>query len=226
MKFGKENMLLYAVTDRAWVGKMTLLEQVEAALQNGVTCVQLREKQLDVDAFQKEAMEIGRLCRRYGVPFLINDNLDIAIAYHADDVHMGQSHMAVREVRRRVGSSMIVGASAHSVAEAREAEESGADYLGIGAVFSTTTKTNVTAMPYETLKSICAAVSIPKVAIGGISQENLMALSGSGVDGVAVVSAIFGAEDPGAAAARLRALAETMVKTRMSLRGAQRRGNP
>ena len=171
-------------------------------------------------------MEIGRLCRRYGVPFLINDNLDIAIACHADGVHVGQSDMAVREVRRRVGSSMIVGASAHSVAEAREAEESGADYLGIGAVFSTTTKTNVTAMPYETLKSICAAVSIPKVAIGGISQENLMALSGSGVDGIAVVSAIFGAEDPGAATARLRALAETMVKTRMSLRGAQRRGNP
>ena len=204
-------MLLYAVTDRAWVGKLSLAEQVEAALQNGVTCLQLREKTLDAAAFLAEAREIAALCRQYGVPFIVNDNVDIAIACGADGVHVGQEDMEASDVRRRVGDRMIVGVSAHTVEEALRAEQNGADYLGVGAVFSTSTKTNVRAMPHSTLREIAGAVRIPTVAIGGITRGNLMQLAGSGVDGVAVVSAIFGAPDPGAAAAELAGLSAAMV---------------
>ncbi len=212
MKCDKKTMLLYAVTDRAWVGKMSLYQQVEAALKNGATCVQLREKELDERAFLEEAKEMATLCRSYHVPFIVNDNVDIAIACGADGVHVGQNDMAVSDVRARVGEDMIIGVSAHTVEEALKAEKNGADYLGLGAVFSTSTKTDAGAMSYETLKAICSAVHIPTVAIGGISRSNLMRLAGSGVDGVAVVSAIFGAEDPGAAAAELAALAREMVR--------------
>ena len=212
MNCDKEKLLLYAVTDRAWTGKMSLAQQVEAALQNGATCVQLREKALDEEQFLAEALELRALCRRYGVPFIVNDNVDIAIRCGADGVHVGQEDMKADDVRRRVGENMIIGVSAHTVEEARRAVENGADYLGVGAVFSTATKTNVGNMPFETLREICRAVEIPVVAIGGISQKNIMQLSGSGVDGVAVVSAIFAAEDPGAAAAEMLKLAREMVK--------------
>lgn len=213
MKFGKESLLLYAVTDRAWVGKMTLYEQVEAALAGGATCLQLREKDLDPQDFLREAVAVRELCRRYGVPFIINDNVELALRCGADGVHVGQEDMPLTEVRRTVGDRMIVGVSAHTVEEARAAERDGADYLGLGAVFSTATKTDVSSMPAGTLRAICDAVKIPTVAIGGIREDNLMQLTGSGVDGVAVVSAIFAAPDPGAAAARLRALAEEMVRS-------------
>ena len=212
MKCDKKAMLLYAVTDRAWVGRMSLYQQVEAALKNGATCVQLREKELDEKAFLEEAKEMAVLCRSYHVPFIVNDNVDIAIACGADGVHVGQDDMAASDVRARVGENMIIGVSAHTVEEALEAVKNGADYLGLGAVFSTSTKTDAGAMSHETLKAICDAVDVPTVAIGGISRNNLMQLAGSGVDGVAVVSAIFGAEDPGAAAAELAALAQKMVK--------------
>lgn len=212
MKCDKKAMLLYAVTDRAWVGRMSLYQQVEAALKNGVTCVQLREKELDEKDFLEEAKEMAALCRSYHVPFIVNDNVDVAIACGADGVHVGQDDMAASDVRARVGENMIIGVSAHTVGEALEAVKNGADYLGLGAVFSTSTKTDAGAMPHETLKAICDAVDVPTVAIGGISRDNLMQLAGSGVDGVAVVSAIFGAEDPGAAAAELAALAQEMVK--------------
>ena len=213
MKCDKKTMLLYAVTDRAWTGCMSLYRQVEAALKNGVTCVQLREKALEEDAFFREAVEIGSLCREYGVPFIINDNVELALKCGADGVHVGQEDMAAGEVRRRVGEKLIVGVSAHTVEEAVEAEKNGADYLGLGAVFTTSTKTNVVNMFPRTLRAICDAVRIPTVAIGGIREENLPLLRGSGVDGVAVVSAIFGAEDPGKAAARLRQLSEELVKS-------------
>ena len=212
MNCDKEKLLLYAVTDRAWTGKMSLAQQVEAALQNGATCVQLREKELDEEQFLAEALEIRALCRSYGVPFIVNDNVDIAIRCAADGVHVGQEDMKAEDVRRRVGENMIIGVSAHTVEEAHRAVENGADYLGVGAVFSTATKTNVGNMPFETLREICHAVEIPVVAIGGISKTNIMQLSGSGVDGVAVVSAIFAAEDPGAAAAEMLKLAREMVK--------------
>ena len=211
MKCDKRAMLVYAVTDRAWVGKMSLYEQVEASLQNGATCIQLREKELDDDSFLKEAIELAALCRRYGVPFIVNDNVEIAIACHADGVHVGQQDMKASDVRKKVGENMIIGVSAHTVEEAVEAVKQGADYLGLGAVFSTSTKTDADTMSYETLKAICDAVEIPTVAIGGISASNIMKLKGSGVDGVAVVSAIFGAPDPGSATARLAELARQMI---------------
>lgn len=211
MKCDKHTMLVYAVTDRAWVGKMSLYQQVEAALQNGATCIQLREKELDDADFLAEAQKMAALCRRYHVPFIINDNVDIAIACHADGVHVGQEDMAASDVRKRVGDQMMIGVSAHTVEEALEAVRNGADYLGLGAVFSTSTKTDAGAMSFDTLKAICDAVEIPTVAIGGISPANIMQLAGSGVDGVAVVSAIFGAPDPGQATAQLVELSQKMI---------------
>ena len=212
MKCDKRYMLLYAVTDRAWTGEQTLYEQVEAALKGGVTCVQLREKELDETAFLQEAKDICALCRRYGVPFIVNDNVDVAIACQAAGIHVGQEDMAAGKVRRRVGDAMLLGVSVHTVEEARRAVRDGADYLGLGAVFPTSTKTDVEQMTNETLRAICDAVDVPVVAIGGINRGNLLKLSGSGVDGVALVSAIFSAEDIEDTCRKLRLLAEGMVR--------------
>ena len=211
MKCDKHTMLLYAVTDRAWTGPMTLLQQAEAALQGGVTCLQLREKHLEDDALLAEAREMAALCRRYRVPFIVNDRVDIALACGADGVHVGQEDMEVSAVRRMAGDKLMVGVSAHTVEEAVRAARGGADYLGLGAVFSTSTKADAGAMSRDTLKAICQAVDLPKVAIGGISAKNILELSGSGVDGVAVVSAIFGAPDPRRAAQDLAELSRRMV---------------
>ena len=211
MKCDKRHMLLYAVTDRAWTGKQTLYQQVDAALKGGVTCVQLREKELDETAFLQEARVICALCRRYGVPFIVNDNVDVAVACGADGVHVGQEDMETGEVRRRVGEDMILGVSVHTVEEARQAVRDGADYLGLGAVFPTGTKTDADVMPGDMLRAICGAVDVPTVAIGGLNRGNILQLSGSGVDGAALVSAIFGAEDIEKACRELRALAEEMV---------------
>ena len=193
MKCDKQTMRLYAVTDRAWVGRQTLYEQVEAALQGGVTCVQLREKQLDHDAFLAEARDIRDLCRRYGVPFIINDNLDIAVACGADGVHVGQDDMPVEEVRRRVGDAMIVGVSAHNVEEALRAQAGGADYLGAGAVFGTSTKNNVTPLSFDTLRDICRAVDIPVWAIGGIGLDGgqIAEVKARGAAGACVMSGMM-----------------------------------
>ena len=204
-------MLLYAVTDRAWIGKQNLYEQVESALKGGVTCVQLREKELDEEEFLKEAMELSALCRKYGVPFFVNDNVEIAIKCHADGIHVGQEDMEAAKVRQRVGDDMMIGVSVHSVEEALKAVRNGADCLGVGAMFSTATKTDVDVLPKETLCSICAAVDIPVVAIGGINKSNISQLSGTGVDGVALVSAIFAAEDIESECRQLRRLSEEMV---------------
>ena len=213
MKCDKNHMLLYAVTDRAWVGKQSLCEQVEAALRGGVTCVQLREKELDEAAFLAEAKEISALCRRYGVPFFVNDNVDIAIACGADGVHVGQEDMAAAQVRRRVGDGMMIGVSVHSVEEALEAVRNGADCLGVGAMFSTSTKADASVLPRGVLRDICNAVDVPVVAIGGIGKGNLMQLAGTGVGGVALVSAIFGAADIENECRLLRKLSEEMVRT-------------
>ena len=211
MKCDKKAMLLYAVTDRAWVGKQSLYEQVECALRGGATCVQLREKELDDEAFLNEAMEISALCRKYGVPFFINDNVEIAIKCHADGIHVGQEDMEASKVRERVGNDMMIGVSVHSVEEALEAVKNGADCLGVGAMFSTSTKTDVNVMPKETLRDICAAVDIPVVAIGGIGKSNISQLAGTGVNGVALVSAIFAADDIESECRLLRKLSEEMV---------------
>ena len=213
MKCDKQMMRLYAVTDRAWTGKQSLYEQVEVALKGGATCVQLREKALSDEEFLAEALEIRELCGRYHVPFFINDNVEIAIRCKADGIHVGQEDMAAAQVRRRVGPDMMIGVSAHSVEEALEAVKHGADCLGVGAMFSTSTKTDVNLLPKETLRAICEAVDVPVVAIGGINKDNISLLAGTGVDGVALVSAIFASDDIETACRQLRQLSEDMVNT-------------
>lgn len=212
MNFVKNSLRLYAVTDRAWVGRQTLCQQVEAALQGGVTCVQLREKHLNRDAFLAEARQLCALCRRYGVPFIVNDDLDVALACGADGIHVGQDDMPAAEVRRRAGRRLIVGVSAHTPEEARLAEAAGADYLGAGAVFGSATKTDASLLTPAGLQAVCAAVHIPVVAIGGVNARNILQLQGSGAAGAAVVSGIFGAPDITAACRELWALADTMVQ--------------
>ena len=212
MKCNKEMMLLYAVTDRAWTGRQTLMEQVEDALKGGATCVQLREKELDEETFLREAMEMKALCEKYQVPFFVNDNVEIAVKCKADGIHVGQEDMAAAKVRQQVGGEMMIGVSVHSVEEALEAVKNGADCLGVGAMFSTATKTDADVLPKQVLRDICAAVDIPVVAIGGISKENMVELKGTGVDGVALVSAIFAAEDIAGECRLLRRMSEEMVK--------------
>jgi thiamine-phosphate pyrophosphorylase len=211
MKCDKQMMTLYGVTDRAWVGEQNLFQQVEAALRGGVTCIQLREKALGREEFLKEAKEIAVLCRRYGVPFIVNDDVEIALASQADGVHLGQKDGNVAQIRKKVGQQLIIGVSAHSVEEAGQAVADGADYLGVGAVFGTSTKPDARLLSRETLLEICRTVQIPVVAIGGIHRENILELSGTGVDGVALVSAIFGAEDIEAECRQLRKRSEQMT---------------
>ena len=212
MKCSKEMMLLYAVTDRMWTGKQTLMEQVEDALKGGATCVQLREKELDEDAFLQEALEMKALCEKYHVPFFVNDNVEIAVKCKADGIHVGQSDMATAKVRQTVGEDMMIGVSVHSVEEALVAVRNGADCLGVGAMFSTSTKADADVLTKEVLKEICDAVDVPVVAIGGISKGNMAELKGTGVDGVALVSAIFAAEDIEKECRILRQMVEEMVQ--------------
>ncbi|MBO5371810.1 MAG: thiamine phosphate synthase [Lachnospiraceae bacterium] len=195
MRFQKDMLLLYAVTDRTWVGRQSLYEQVEEAILGGATLIQLREKNLSEEDFLAEAVQIKELCHRYNIPLIINDNVDIALKMNADGVHVGIDDESVLEIRKRAGSDFIIGATAKTIEQAVAAEKAGADYLGIGAVFPSKTKENAIRITNEQLKAICSSVSIPTVAIGGISYENVQEIKGSGVDGIAVVSAIFSAEN-------------------------------
>ena len=212
MKCDKKDLLLYGVTDRSWLGERTLYSAVEQSILGGVTMVQLREKDLEKEEFQKEARQIQELCKKHQVPFLINDNVELAVEIEADGVHVGQHDMEAGEVRRKIGPDKILGVSAQTVEQALKAQAAGADYLGVGAVFPTGTKDDADAVSLDTLKAICQAVDIPVVAIGGIKESNIQALKGSGICGVAVVSAIYAKEDPQAAAAGLRKLAEEAVQ--------------
>ena len=206
-----EDLLLYAVTDRHWTGNETLYQQVEKALKGGATFIQLREKNLDEDSFLKEAYEIQKLCKEYKVPFVINDNVDIAVKINADGAHVGQSDMEALDVRAKLGSDKIIGVSAQTVEQALLAEKHGADYLGVGAVFPTGSKDDADDVSHETLKAICDAVNIPVIAIGGITYDNVTELSGTGIVGIAVISAIFGAGDIEKAAHDLK------IKTKQAL---------
>ena len=213
MNCRKEDMVLYAITDRHWLNGESLYQQVEKALQGGVTFLQLREKKLDKELFMKEAREIKELCRKYKVPFIINDNVEIAKAIDADGVHVGPSDMEAGDVRKRLGADKIIGVSAKTVEQALLAEKHGADYLGVGAVFSTSTKTDATGVSHETLRDICQAVKIPVVAIGGITKDNVNELSGYGADGIAVISAIFAQENITEAAKDLKQRSMQMVSS-------------
>ena len=212
MNCDKKDLLLYAVTDRAWLGDKTLSWQGEESLKGGATMIQLREKHLDHEHFLKEAKEIKELCRKYQVPFLINDDVDLAVEVDADGVHVGQHDMEAGEVRKKIGPNRILGVSAQTVEQALLAQQAGADYLGVGAVFPTGTKDDADAVSIQTLGEICRAVSIPVVAIGGIGQHNVMQLAGSGICGIAVVSAIYAQPDIQNAASTLHALAKEMVE--------------
>ena len=212
MNCDKKDLLLYAVTDRHWLDGRRLIDIVRESLDGGVTMVQLREKTLEEGKFLEEAKELQALCRERGVPFLVNDNVEIAREMNADGVHVGQSDMEALDVRAILGPDKILGVSAQTVEQAVLAEKHGADYLGVGAVFPTGSKDDADDVSYDTLKAICQAVSIPVVAIGGITQQNVEKLAGSGICGVAVISAIYAAKDVKAAAADLKSTVEEMLR--------------
>lgn len=212
MKCDKNSMLLYAVTDRLWLGDKTLAMDVEEVLKGGATFIQLREKHMEDTEFLKEAKEIKALCKKYNVPFVINDNVHVAIACDGDGVHVGQEDMEVLDVRKKIGENKILGVSVETVEQAILAEKNGADYLGVGAMFSTSTKLDAYDVSKEELKKICDSVSIPVVAIGGINENNIMELKGTRVNGVAVISALFAQKDIKAATEKLLNLSKDMVK--------------
>ena len=208
----KNSMLLYAVTDRAWLKENEDLTSVcKSVIENGATFLQIREKDLDEGTFEQEAEALKKLCAQYHIPFVVNDSVEIALDIDADGVHVGQSDIKGRDIRSMIGNEKILGISAGTVEEAIAAEKAGADYIGVGAVFGTSTKKNARNLTVEKLKEISESVSIPVVAIGGIGVSNVMDLVESGVDGVAVVSAIFAAENPAEATAKLLKLSKEMV---------------
>ncbi len=212
MKIRREVLCLYGVTDRSWLNGGRMYDQVEKALKGGATMIQLREKNLDKEAFIAEAREIGALCRQYEAPFIIDDQVEIAKLVDADGVHVGQGDMNPQEARKILGENKIIGVTARTLEQALKAQEDGADYLGVGAVFPTSTKKDTSPVSRELLREICRSVSVPVVAIGGINEENITELSGCGISGAAVVSSIFAQADIEQAASRLRRLADEIVK--------------
>lgn len=204
MKFDKDMLSLYAVTDRTHLNGMSLTEAVEQAIQGGVTCVQLREKNISFEEYVSGAVEIREVCHKYGVPLIINDDYKVALASGADGVHVGIEDTEVSEIRKNVGEDFIIGATAKTVEQAQKAQSDGADYLGVGAIFPSPTKKNAIRITPEKLTEICNSVSIPVVAIGGISLENLHIIKDCGQSGIAVVSALFAQEDIKLSAERLR----------------------
>ena len=216
MKFTKDkiraSMLLYAVTDEMWLKEgQTLASVTEEVLKNGATFLQIREKELGDADFLNQAKALKEVAARYGVPYVVNDNIQVALECDADGVHVGQSDIVGKDVRSMIGPDKILGISANTVETAIAAEKAGADYIGVGAVFNTSTKKDASTLSVSQLREICDAVRIPVVAIGGISSGNILQLSGSGIDGVAVVSAIYAQSDPGAATAELLEKARKMV---------------
>ena len=212
MKCSRDSLRLYAVTDRSWLKGRKLADDVRAAIRGGATMIQLREKELTHEEFRAEALEIQALCRELHVPFIVNDDVALACELKADGVHVGQSDMEAGNVRALIGPDAILGVSVRTPEEAVEAERKGADYLGAGAVFYTGSKADAVDITHEELREICASVSIPVVAIGGITLRNARELSGSGIAGLAVISAIFAAQDVEKASRELRALSEEVCR--------------
>ncbi len=205
MKLENDMLRLYAITDRGCLRGRDLAQQVEAAITGGVTCIQLREKNVSYEELVREAAALKKVCEKYGVPLIVNDDWKAAIESGADGVHVGIEDAPVAEIRKAAGRDFIIGATAKTVEQAKAAEAAGADYLGVGAVFPSPTKTNAVRITPEQLRSICAAVKIPAAAIGGITRENLSEIAGCGQAGIAVVSAIFAPDDVKAAAQELLA---------------------
>lgn len=212
MTIDANDLRLYALTDRRWTGDLSLVNQVEQALQGGVTCVQLREKNLKDDQLKDLALAIQKLCQSYQVPFIINDHVDLAIEIQADGIHIGQEDMEAGKVRNLIGPNMILGVSTKTLDQARQAQNVGADYLGVGAVFSTDTKDDATIISKSLLKDISETVDIPVVAIGGIKGSNIDNLAGTGIDGVALISAIFAADDITKASQKLRNIVDSITQ--------------
>ena len=213
MKISKQHMLLYAVTDRRWLKEgESLADAVEAVLKGGATCLQLREKDVTYEEFLSLALSLKPICKKYNVPFIINDNVQVAKAVDADGVHIGQDDMTIETARAILGSDKIIGTSAHNVAEAMKAVADGADYIGCGAVFGSATKTDASFLGVEGLAEICTVCPLPVVAIGGINQNNIMQLKHSGTDGVALVSALFSPQDKTKAIARMLAMAKEITE--------------
>ncbi|MCT4604635.1 MAG: thiamine phosphate synthase [Marinisporobacter sp.] len=208
MNLNKKALQLYLVTDSSWTKEKTLMEQVKESLEAGVSFLQLREKNLEYDPFLALAKEMKGLARSFQVPFVINDHVKIALESDADGIHIGQKDMPIEEARKLIGKDKLLGVSVGNVEEALLAEKLGADYLGVGAMFSTDTKKDAKNVPIETLKNICEAVSIPVVAIGGINKENILNLKDSGADGVAVISAILAKKDIKGATKELKSICE------------------
>ena len=215
MKVERRHMLLYAVTDRSWLHGQSLVYAVEEVLAGGATMLQLREKHLEHRDFLAQAQELLPLCRKYHVPLIINDDVQVALESGADGVHVGQSDMAVQAARSILGPDKIIGASAHNASEALAAVAAGADYLGCGAVFGSTTKADAGLLSSNTLREIRVAARVPIVAIGGINRQNIARLAGSGVDGVALISALFAAPDK-------RAAAQQMLEQSLKIAGGER----
>lgn len=207
----RENLLLYLVTNRTWLGEAQLADQIEVAVRAGVTMVQLREKELSFEEFTKEALEVKKVTDRYRIPLIINDRVDVAAAVNAEGVHLGQEDGDITKARKILGKNKIIGISAHNVEEAIAAEQNGADYLGAGAVFCTSTKTDASPLTLESLRDICQRVSIPVVAIGGIDDNNICKLSGTGISGVAVISVILRSRDIKQSTINLQGLAKRII---------------
>lgn len=211
MKVSRQSLLLYGITDRTWLNGRTLVEVVEDSIKGGVTFLQLREKELAYDEFLKEAFEIKTITDKYKIPFVINDNIDVALACNADGVHVGQTDMQAGRVRRLIGDDKILGVSVQTVEEAKIAIDNGADYLGVGAMFATNTKADASVMSFDALRAVCESVSVPVVAIGGINESNMLKLKGTGIAGVSIISAIYGKKDIYAASQQLLELAKQIV---------------
>lgn len=209
----KEDLLLYGITDRYWLDGRNLADDVELALKGGTTMLQLREKDLDEENFYKEAVEIKSLCERYKIPFIINDNVQLAVKVGADGVHVGQNDMVAQDVRALIGPDKILGVSTQTVEEAILAEKMGADYLGVGAVFPTGSKDDCWVLSHELCRDICSAVKIPVVAIGGITKDNIKMLKGLGFAGISVISAIFAQKNIEEACRTLHAETSAMLNS-------------
>ena len=212
MKLNKESMLVYAITDRHWTGTQTLEQQVDDVLKNGATFLQIREKNMPHDELVKEAICIKEIAAKYNVPVVIDDDIYAVMEAGVDGIHIGQNDMDYVEARKLLGDNKIIGMTAPSVTLAKKAEELGADYIGAGAVFNTSTKKDTKPLELSTLKEICNSVSIPVVAIGGIDHSNVRKLKGTDIDGVAVISALFGASDPGEATRELVSIIKEIIK--------------